>query len=127
MIYEVAHKNEAGLQLSDVVAGALYQAVTLTAKNECDPQYARALIPRLYRSRRGWIPGYGVKVMPHLPRAKLAPQQNVMSIEHHASLALALDPGGPSENEIRRANVKRQRLPFSASISRAALAAGRLR
>ena len=43
-----------------------------------------------------------LKVMPHLPRAKLAPQQNVMSIEHHASLALALDPGGPSENEIRR-------------------------
>jgi secreted protein with Ig-like and vWFA domain len=28
--------------------------------------------------------------------------ENIMSVEQHASLALTLDPGGPSENEIRR-------------------------
>ena len=28
--------------------------------------------------------------------------ENIMSVEQHASLAITLDPGGPSENEIRR-------------------------
>jgi hypothetical protein len=28
--------------------------------------------------------------------------ENIMSVEQHATLALTLDPGGPSENEIRR-------------------------
>jgi hypothetical protein len=77
-IYPIAHKNEAGLQLADVVAGAFYEAVCMDGARPCDPSFARLLIPRLYRSRRRVILGYGVKPMPNLAQMNLRlPQRQI--------------------------------------------------
>ena len=64
LIYDVAHKNEAGVQLADVAAGAFYEAVSMDRKEPPNPKYATLLIPRLYRGSKGLILGHGVKVMP---------------------------------------------------------------
>jgi hypothetical protein len=77
-IRDVAHKNDAGLQLADCSAGAFYQAVSLDGQRQCQTDYATALIPRLYRSPRGRILGYGVKVMPQFRLMKLLPQQRAI-------------------------------------------------
>lgn len=74
-IYVAAHKNEAGVQLADVVAGAFYQAVSLDGKAPCRNEFAKILVPRLYRGRRGLILGNGVKPMPNLQQMKLEPAQ----------------------------------------------------
>ena len=77
-IRAVAHKNEAGVQLADVVAGAFYDAVCMERRAPCDPQFAKLLIPRLYRSKRKVILGYGVKPMPQLARMGLVPEQRAI-------------------------------------------------
>ena len=64
LIRAIAHKNEAGLQLADVVAGAFYEAVCVDGQRVCEPSRAELLFPRLYRGARGQILGYGVKPMP---------------------------------------------------------------
>jgi hypothetical protein len=64
-IYIAAHKNEAGVQLADVVAGSFYQAVSLDGKSPCCSRFAKILLPRMYRDHRGLILGNGVKAMPN--------------------------------------------------------------
>jgi hypothetical protein len=75
LVYDIAHKNEAGVQLADVVAGAFYEAVSMERKDPPNSSYAKLLIPRLYRGPRGLILDHGVKVMPQLQRARLLPEQ----------------------------------------------------
>lgn len=43
LIKDIAHKNEAGLQLADLVAGAFYEAVSVERVAPPDPNYARLL------------------------------------------------------------------------------------
>ena len=74
-IYVAAHKNEVGVQLADVVAGAFYQAVSVDGKRPCDTQFAELLLPRMYRGRSGLILGNGVKPMPGVPKMNLLPEQ----------------------------------------------------
>ncbi len=74
-IYDVAHKNEAGVQLADVVAGAFYEAVSVERVAPPDPAYAKLLFPRLYRGPRGRILSHGLKLMPAPLQAGLLPQQ----------------------------------------------------
>lgn len=77
-IFPIAHKNEAGLQLADIVAGAFYEAVCMDGVRPCNPAFAELLIPRLYRSKRGVILGYGLKPMPHLAKMALRlPQRRI--------------------------------------------------
>jgi Protein of unknown function (DUF3800) len=74
-IYVMAHANEAGLQFADVVAGAFYQSVTLDGKRPCRAEYAKILVPRLYRGPRAAIINFGLKPMPKLQHMKLEPRQ----------------------------------------------------
>jgi hypothetical protein len=45
LIRAIAHKNEAGLQLADVVAGAFYEAVCVDGQRVCEPSRAELLFP----------------------------------------------------------------------------------
>lgn len=84
-IRAIAHKNEAGLQLADVAAGAFYDSVCMDRVRPCDPSFAKLLIPRLYQ-KRGVILGYGIKPMPQLSRMRLRlPQREIFE-------ALGFDP-----------------------------------
>ena len=74
-IYTAAHKNEAGVQLADVVAGAFYQAVCMDGKNPCVTEYAEILKRRIYRARRGLFLNHGIKPMPNLTKMGLLPEQ----------------------------------------------------
>ena len=74
-IYDVAHKNETGVQLADVVAGAFFEAVCIERKAPPDPTYAKILLPRFYRGPNGVILEHGIKPMPQLRRAALLPSQ----------------------------------------------------
>jgi hypothetical protein len=75
-IYYAAHRNEAGVQLADAVAGAFYEAVNVDRIAPPDPQFAKMLIPRLYRrGPRRMIAEEGVKLMPAQRRARLLPIQ----------------------------------------------------
>ena len=65
-----AASDRAGLQLSDVVASAFFQAVA----GRCDPSYATALAPRVASNQHGAQFGYGLKVMP-TKYADLAPME----------------------------------------------------
>jgi hypothetical protein len=73
-IYNIAAKNEAGLQLADVAAGAFYEAVNREKRTGPDATYAKLLFPRLYKERN-LILGNGLKPMPALWQAKLDPSQ----------------------------------------------------
>ena len=77
-MHVIPHKNEAGLQIADVVAGAFYEAVSVERKNGCDPTYARMLLPRIYVGRHGVYLGNGVKPMPSLARMNLLPSQKAI-------------------------------------------------
>lgn len=68
-INEVAvfgHKERAGLQLTDCVAGAFYKSVELN-NNKCIPDYALALRNRMYskglKGQQKYI-GHGIKPVP---------------------------------------------------------------
>jgi hypothetical protein len=56
------HSERAGLQISDAVAAAFYQAVDGSPHPEC--AYAMALEPRMARDPNGKIFEYGLKLMP---------------------------------------------------------------
>jgi hypothetical protein len=64
------HKDRAGLQLADVIAGAFYQAVEMNRgeAKECDPSCAKLLKPLIAARSNGWTIGYGLKPMP-IPEA----------------------------------------------------------
>jgi hypothetical protein len=74
-IHDIAHKNEAGLQLADVIAGAFHDAVSTERKLGPDPTYAKLLLPRFWRGPNGIILEHGVKPMPQLRKAALLPLQ----------------------------------------------------
>ena len=61
------HKERAGLQLADVVAGAFYQGVELNrggGEIDCDPSHAKLLKPIIACRPGGWTIGYGLRTMP---------------------------------------------------------------
>ncbi len=74
-IHVMAHRNEIGLQFADVVAGAFYESVSLDSATPCRAEYAKILIPRLYRGPGGQVIDFGVKPMPSLAQMKLRPEQ----------------------------------------------------
>jgi hypothetical protein len=57
--------KRAGIQLADTVASAFKQAVELRPDGTCRTQYAEALRSRIAFDRRGNIPDFGIKIMPH--------------------------------------------------------------
>lgn len=58
-------KDRAGLQLSDCVASSFYSALEFTGQNIVKPQFAQVLMPRMARSNRNKIYGFGIKVLPN--------------------------------------------------------------
>lgn len=71
------HRERAGLQLADIVAGAFYKACDIYNTGGCDPQFAKLLEPRMARADKK-ISGYGLKLMPSLKGAKLLPEQEAI-------------------------------------------------
>lgn len=65
-------KQRAGLQLSDLCAGAFFQALEL--KSNFDPQFAKLFSPRLAR-RKKEIAEFGIKTMPHHRQMQLSAEQ----------------------------------------------------
>jgi hypothetical protein len=75
------HKERAGLQLADVVAGAFYQAVEQNrggGEAECDPSHAKLLKPIIAARPNGWTIGYGLKTMPIPIAMNLAIRQRAL-------------------------------------------------
>jgi hypothetical protein len=74
------HPEKAGLQLSDVVAGAFYEAVERNRGEieHCDPSYAKLLQPLIATSAAGNLLSYGIKTMPNLWEMDLQDEQKVI-------------------------------------------------
>jgi hypothetical protein len=74
------HPEKAGLQLSDVVAGAFYEAVERNRGEiaHCDPSYAKLLKPLMAQSAAGNTISYGIKTMPNLWEMELQGEQKVI-------------------------------------------------
>jgi hypothetical protein len=67
-IYMYPAKERAGLQLADCVASAFYSGLEFTAAGTVKPRFAMALCPRMARSSRERIYGFGLKAWPdHAP------------------------------------------------------------
>lgn len=60
------HASHDGLKLPDIVASAFFKAIDIHDTHACDPQFAKALGPRMARhpEPNGKISGYGLKLMP---------------------------------------------------------------
>jgi hypothetical protein len=71
------HYERAGLQLSDVIAGAFYEAVERNRGEieHCDPSYGKLLEPLLAQSAAGNTMSYGIKTMPNLWDMELQDEQ----------------------------------------------------
>lgn len=74
-IFALGHKERAGLQFADIVAGSFYQAVERGRPADCDPTYAEILKPRIAFDKHPNYLGYGIKTMPALSEMRLLPQQ----------------------------------------------------
>ena len=62
-----SHAGHPGLKLPDIVASAFFKAVDIHDTGGCDPQFAKALGPRMAHAPAeggNQIAGYGVKLMP---------------------------------------------------------------
>jgi hypothetical protein len=73
-----SHKERAGLQLADTVASAFFKACDYLDTGECNPEFAKLLVPRMCQApdgNQGEISGYSVKLMPSPTKAKLLPIQ----------------------------------------------------
>lgn len=68
-------KERAGLQLSDCVASSFYAGLEFTAEGTTKPQFALALMPRMARSNRDKIYGFGIKVWPDYAPSIIRPRQ----------------------------------------------------
>lgn len=78
-------KSRAGLQLADCVASAFYSALELTAEGLVKTAPAKALRPRMARSRKGRIYDFGLKVWPDFaPTIIQANQREIL--DHYRSL-----------------------------------------
>ncbi|MGJ4958002.1 DUF3800 domain-containing protein [Bradyrhizobium sp. HKCCYLRH2015] len=77
------HHHRAGLQLSDVIAGAFYEAVERNRGDieHCEPAYAKQLEPLVAKSAKNNALGYGIKTMPNLWKMDLQDQQKAI-FEH---------------------------------------------
>ena len=69
------HKNRAGLQVADVIAGAFSAAVEPNPYGDYEPRYAQTLRPRVAITTDGHFLGYGVKPVPKLGLMELHPDQ----------------------------------------------------
>lgn len=58
-------KSRSGLQLADCVASAFYSGLEVTAQGLVKPDFAKALLPRMARSRNERIYNFGLKVWPN--------------------------------------------------------------
>lgn len=79
------HEESAGLHLADVVASAFFKACDVYDTGACDPQFARALAPRMARDpdrTSGIVRGFGVKLIPKWQKAKLLPEQQAIFREY---------------------------------------------
>ena len=77
-IYQYPAKERAGLQLADCVASSFYAGLELTAEGVVKPDFAKNLFPRLARSSRNRIYGFGLKVWPeHAPTIVLPKQRPI--------------------------------------------------
>jgi hypothetical protein len=74
------HKERAGLQLADIIAGAFYQAVELNrgAQADCDPSCAKLLKQLIAARSNGWVIGWGLKPIPIPAAMNLTPAQKVL-------------------------------------------------
>ena len=63
-IHAFDHKERAGLQLADAIAGAFFQSVNLGPTGTSEPKYAMLLEPRMACDADGNIYDYGLKIMP---------------------------------------------------------------
>ena len=68
-------KARAGLQLSDCVAHSFYSGLEFTAEEIVKPLFAQALLPRMARSSRNKIYGFGLKVWPNYAPSIVKPEQ----------------------------------------------------
>lgn len=79
----VNHADHPGLKLPDIVASAFFKAADIHHTHGCDPQFAKALGPRMAvcpKDQGKIISGYGVKLMPRfglLPASVTADQRDV--------------------------------------------------
>lgn len=72
------HAARPGLQLADIVASSFFKACDVYDTGGCDHQFAMILRDRMARDLKlgfNYISGYGVKLLPSLPEAKLLPEQ----------------------------------------------------
>ena len=60
-------RSRAGIQIADVVASGLRQAVDVKPDSRTDPRYALALRPTVASNRRGAVADFGLKLMPDPP------------------------------------------------------------
>jgi hypothetical protein len=75
LIEAYPHKERDGLQLADSVPAAFFQAVNVFGLGEWDPQFAKALKPRM-TTENGVCADYGVALQPPPPyREKLTTKQ----------------------------------------------------
>jgi len=72
------HKERHGLQIADIVASAFFKACDIHDTRECDPQFAKLLLPRMARAiynGDNLISGYGVKLFPKYQEVNITSQQ----------------------------------------------------
>ena len=74
-IHTYPAKERAGLQLADVVASSFYTAMETTCGGSVTPEHAKALAPRMARSRNGRIYNFGFKLWPNHAPALVQPNQ----------------------------------------------------
>lgn len=81
-VFVIDHKQRAGLQLADIVAGAFFQAVERNRPADCDSTFAKILKPRMARNRNGQFIDHGLKTMPDIWQMDLHPTQREL-FEHY--------------------------------------------
>ena len=75
-IFALGYKDRAGLQLADIGAGAFFQSVENNRPANCDPKFAKLLMPVVAKKTDYSTPiGYGIKTMPNLSDMKLSQAQ----------------------------------------------------
>lgn len=87
-IFVLDHKQRAGLQLTDIIAGAFFQAVEQNrAGLDCDPSHAKLLKPVMAYDRGQKILGTGIKTMPALYYMQLnEPQRAIFEFYGYSKL-----------------------------------------
>jgi hypothetical protein len=77
-VFALTHKERAGLQLADIVAGSFFQAVERNRPADCDPVCAILLKPRMALSKYNRHLGYSLKTMPDLHKMGLTLEQRAL-------------------------------------------------